>query len=258
MEVLRGYQNEDGGFGQALEPDTRCPASLPVYVESAFQALATAGALDREMVEKACEYLVCCAREAGAGAAVALASPVIESFPRAEHWTEWTYVPGLNPTAGLVGLLYQLGIEHPWREEAARYCWTQLESQPVPEDAHSVLEALVFLEHAPERERADDFAARIGAHLDEIDGLHLDPDTPGYGLSPLQFAPTPTSRWRKLFTGAQIVASLDHLQQSQQQDGGWPISWEPPSATARLEWRGVVTLQAVRILVSYGRMKPGF
>jgi len=167
-------------------------------------------------------------------------------------------VPGLNPTAGLVGLLYQLGIEHPWRDEAASYCWAQLESDPVPEGVHSVLEALVFLEHVPERERADDFAAKIAAHLEEIDGLHLNPDTPGYGLSPLQFAPTPTSRWRKLFTGAQIVAALDHLQQSQQKDGGWPIAWEPPSETATLEWRGVLTLQAVRTLVSYGRMTPGF
>jgi hypothetical protein len=28
VDALRGYQNEDGGFGQALEPDTRCPLSL--------------------------------------------------------------------------------------------------------------------------------------------------------------------------------------------------------------------------------------
>jgi hypothetical protein len=39
-DALRGYQNDDGGFGHALEPDKRCPASLPVDVETAFQALA--------------------------------------------------------------------------------------------------------------------------------------------------------------------------------------------------------------------------
>ncbi|MGB6455925.1 MAG: hypothetical protein WBH47_15740, partial [Streptosporangiaceae bacterium] len=43
VSALLGYQNPDGGFGHALEPDTRCPASLPVYVEVAFQALAAAG-----------------------------------------------------------------------------------------------------------------------------------------------------------------------------------------------------------------------
>jgi hypothetical protein len=36
VDALRGCQNYDGGFGHALEPDTRCPASLPVYVEAAF------------------------------------------------------------------------------------------------------------------------------------------------------------------------------------------------------------------------------
>ncbi|MGA3353469.1 MAG: hypothetical protein ABSD85_09835 [Acidimicrobiales bacterium] len=258
VDALRGYQNEDGGFGQALEPDTRCPTSLPVYVESAFQALATAGTVDREMVLRACDYLAHCAHEAGAGGAVALANPIIESFPRAGHWTQWTYEPGLNPTAGLVGLLYQLGVEHPWREDAARYCWEQLESVPVPAGAHTVLEALVFLDHVPERERADDFAARIAAHFEEIPELHLDPETAGYGISPLQFAPTPTSRWRKLFTGAQIAAAIDHMAQSQQSDGGWPLTWEPPSEAATLEWRGVVTLEALRTLVAYGRITPGF
>ena len=29
VESLRGYRNPDGGFGHALEPDLRCPASQP-------------------------------------------------------------------------------------------------------------------------------------------------------------------------------------------------------------------------------------
>ena len=87
VNALRGYQNEDGGFGQALEPDTRCPASLPIYVETAFKALATAGTVDGSMVRAACEFLARSAAEAGASGAVAPASPIIESFPRAAHWT---------------------------------------------------------------------------------------------------------------------------------------------------------------------------
>src|SRR5689334_19328631 len=31
--ALRAYQNADGGFGQALEPDKRCPDSQPIDVE---------------------------------------------------------------------------------------------------------------------------------------------------------------------------------------------------------------------------------
>ena len=180
-----------------------------------------------------------------------LTFPIIESFPRAAHWTEWTYEPALNPTAGLVGLLYQLAVDHPWMQRAARYCWEQIEGGRL-DNAHTLSEALVFLEHVPEHERADDCAEEIAGHLDEVSLLHLDPTTPGYGLSPLHFAPVATRNG----AGSSPIpdSSLDHLARSQQADGGWPITWEPPSEAARLEWRGVVTLQALRTLTSYGLM----
>jgi Prenyltransferase and squalene oxidase repeat len=271
VDALRGYQNDDGGFGQAMEPDTRCPASLPIYVEVAFQALAAAagaghgpasdgaaefGAAYAGMVERACDFLARTANDAAAGGAVPAAFPIIELFPRAAHWTEWTYQPGLNPTAGLVGLLYKLGVDHPWRAEGAAYCWRQLDSGELPGDAHALSETLIFLEHVPDRDRADEHAAVLAATLADLPMFHLDPDATGYGLSPLHLAPKPGSRWRKLFTDSQIDGHLDRLQSEQQPDGGWPISWEPPSEAAVWEWRGMVTLQALRTLTSYGRLSP--
>jgi hypothetical protein len=257
VDALRGYQNDDGGFGHALEPDVRCPFSLPIDVEMAFQALATAGTVDHDMVARACDFLARAAEEAGAGGAVPPAFPVIESFPRAVHWSEWTHQPGLNPTAGLVGLLYQLGADHPWRSAGAAYCWQQLESGAVPGDAHALKEVLFFLEHVPDRDRADQCAAALAPNLASVPMFHLDPDAPGYGLSPLDVAPLATSRWRALFTDAQIGAHLDRLQKNQQADGGWPITWEPPSQAAVFEWRGIVTLGALRTLTSYGRLTAG-
>jgi hypothetical protein len=254
VDALRGYQNPDGGFGHALEPDKRCPASLPIDVETAFGALAMVGTVDRDMVIRACDFLARIAGEADAGGGVPLAFDVIESFPRAAHWAEWTYQPGLNPTAGLTGLLYQLGVDHPWRSAGAAYCWQQLDSGGLPGDAHALKEALVFLEHVPDRDRADRHAAALAANLASIPLVRLDPDAPGYGLSPLDLAPLATSRWRALFTDDQISAHLDRLQKNQEADGGWPITWEPPSEAARCEWRGVVTLGALRTLTSYRRL----
>jgi hypothetical protein len=254
VDALRGYQNDDGGFGHALEPDKRCPASLPIDVETAFQALAAAGAVDHGMVTRACDFLARTAADAGAGGAVPPAFPVIESYPRAAHWTEWTYEPGLNPTAGLAGLLYQLDVDHPWRSAGAAYCWQQLDSGHLPGDAHALKEVFVFLEHVPDRPRAEQQAAALAANFAGISMFHLDPDTPGYGLSPLDIAPRPGSPWRALFTGAQISGHLDRLQKDQQADGGWPITWEPPSEAAVSEWRGIATLGALRTLTSYGRL----
>jgi hypothetical protein len=276
VDALRGYQNDDGGFGQALEPDTRCPASLPIYVEVAFQALAAAraaghgtagdgtaadgaaefGAASSGMVERACDFLARTAKDAAAGGAVPLAFPIIESFPRAAHWSEWTYEPGLNPTAGLVGLLYKLGVDHPWRADGAAYCWHKLDSGELPGDAHALSETFLFLEHVPDRDRADKHAAVLAANLADIPMLNLDPDATDYGLSPLHLAPEPGSRWRELFTDSQIDAHLGRLVRDQQSDGGWPISWEPPGEAAVCEWRGMVTVQALRTLTSYGRLSP--
>lgn len=253
--ALGAYHNEDGGFGYALEADTRCPASLPIYVETALSMMATAGTCDRAMVSRACDFLSRTAAELGTSAAVPAALPVIEAYPRAAHWTAWTYEPALNPTAGLVGLLYQLGAEHPWRDAAAKYCWEQLDAGAGLSDAHTLWEVLVFLAHVPDQDRAQYHARRLAAGLAEVPMLHLGPESPGYGVSPLQLAPSPGSRWRSLFSDEQIEGHLRALAGAQDDDGGWPLNWEPPAGAARAEWRGVVTLEALLTLTAYGRLQ---
>src|SRR3990170_3137686 len=96
VDALRGYQNPDGGFGHGLEPDKRCPDSLGLDVEVAFQTMVAAGTVDEPLVRRACDWLESIATPEGA---VALASPAIEAYPRAEHWGDWAYQPALNPTA---------------------------------------------------------------------------------------------------------------------------------------------------------------
>ncbi|HEV8055166.1 MAG TPA: hypothetical protein VGP51_01630, partial [Nocardioidaceae bacterium] len=43
VDAVRAYRNPDGGFGHGLEPDKRCPASLPIDVEIALDILLVAG-----------------------------------------------------------------------------------------------------------------------------------------------------------------------------------------------------------------------
>jgi hypothetical protein len=250
-DALRGYRNADGGFGHGLEPDKRTPDSLPVDVEVAFQNLALSDHPDPELLRPACDFLDRVAQPDGS---VALAAPVIEAYPRAGHWSEWTYRPGLNPTAGLCGQLHRLGYAHPWRDRATAYCWLALESGDLPDEVHELSECLVFLEYVPDRDRADKIAGEVVDRMLGQQMFHLDPATPGYGLSPLQIAPVPAARWRPLFTDAQIEGHLDHLLATQGWDGGFPINWAPPSAASSLEWRGAVTVPAIRTLTAYGRI----
>lgn len=252
IAALQGYRNADGGFGHGLEPDKLCPASLPIDVEMALLAMVAAGTVDRPMVEHACAFLANVSEDG----AVPLATPVIESYPRAQHWADWSYQPDVNPTAGLVGLLYALGVDHPWRKEATAYCWSALDAG-LPGDAHALGEALVFLAHVDDQDRATPIADRVAEHMTGgVSYLRLDPEDPTYGVSPLHYAPRPSSRWRALFSDDVISGHLDRLEADQQSDGGWALTWEPPSRAATLAYRGIETLHALQVLTAYGRAAP--
>lgn len=246
VDALRGYQNADGGFGHGLEPDKRCPDSLALDVETAFDILLAAGARDDEMVGRACDWLQ---SNSTAEGVVSLASPVIEPYPKAVHMSEWTYEPGLNPTAGLVGRLYDLGVEHPWRDAAADWCSKEL-AAGFPADAHAMHESMEFLQHRPDEVDV----ARVNEWLSKLSYYRADAADPTYGVTPLHFAPTPDSFWRQLFDDKQIEAHLDRLIADQQPDGGWAITWEPPGPAATLEYRGIVTVAALRTLKAYDRL----
>ena len=110
LDVLRGYQNEDGGFGHGLEPDKRCPDSQPLDVQIALETCDAVGTVEAGMARRACDFL---AAIGGPTAGVPPVLPSIAGYPRAEHWGDGQFPPGLNPTAAIVGLLHRFRIEHP-------------------------------------------------------------------------------------------------------------------------------------------------
>ena len=247
--ALYGYRNSDGGFGHGLEPDKLCPDSLPLDDQVALQVMDDIGVFDDALAAGICDHLTTVTVDG----AVALAGPVIESYPRAEHWSAWAYEPSLNPTAGLAGLLHRRGVDHPWRTTATAWCWSALDAG-LPTDGHALGNVLVFLEHVDDRDRADRLAGGVRGRLEDVDHLRLDPQDPAYGVTPLHYAPIPDSPWRGLFDDDLIDGHLDRLERDQQDDGGWALTWEPPGQAATLAYRGIVTLWALRVLRAYGRI----
>ena len=81
----------------------------------------------------------------------------------------------------------------------------------------------------------------------------------GYGLRPLDVAPTAESPWRPLLADS-VESQLDHLIQSQADDGSWHPYWNWggnfPEAwpAAKLKWQAVLTLNSLQTLRSYGRL----
>jgi hypothetical protein len=97
-------------------------------------------------------------------------------------------------------------------------------------------------------------SARTSARLAPARWFPGGPEDPPCSLTPLHPAPSPDSPWRSLSGDTSIERHLDRLVRTQQADGGWAITWEPPGVASRLEWRGIETLRALRTLRAYGRL----
>lgn len=250
LNALRAYQNEDGGFGNALEPDIRCPQSQPVPTEQALYVMDITGFQDG-IAQRACDWLLSVATPEGG---VPWLLPSALDYPRAPWWqTEAGLPASVNPTAGIAGLLHKHGSRHPFLGPATAFTWRQIEQGAVT-DMHGVYELTRFLEHVPDRERAERAFKAASESIFAHGLVLLDPNASEYGKKVPDWAPTPRSLCRQLFTEEQVNAHLDALAAAQQEDGGWPISWPAVSPAGEQEWRGMRTIDALRTLKAYGRL----
>jgi hypothetical protein len=255
VQALRAYQNDDGGFGNALEPDLRGPLSQPIHVDMAFRILHDSE-IDRappELVARACTYLASVSGDEGGVPAIL---PNVVRYPRAEHWQPHAWIAdALNPTAMLAGLLHAMHVGNSWLDRADAFCWKRL-GETKPGGGPELAAVYCFLNNAPDKRRAVQAAEDVADAIPSAGFFALDPEdhTGEYALTPLHLAPTPDAMAAALFAPELLDAHLDHLVSQQQEDGGWPVTWEPPSDAALLEWRGRVTVDALITLQNYGRL----
>jgi hypothetical protein len=251
LAALAAYQNPDGGFGNALEPDLRGPASQPEPVEVAFRVLDELDAMDDPMVAAACDWLVTASTPEGG---VPFVLPSALEHPRAPWWqTEPDPPAGLVPTAAIAGLLHKHRVDHPWLEGATAFTWRAVDAM-TDTNPYEVRSVLPFLDHVPDRERAEAAFRRVG-ELTLAKGLvALDPAATGEVHGPLDFAPSPDAMARRLFGDEVIEAHLDHLLAAQRPDGGWTVNFPAWTEAAGLEWRAFITVHNLGVLRAYGRL----
>jgi hypothetical protein len=255
LAALRPYQNGDGGFGEALEPDFRGPVSQPAIVDQAFRFLDELNGFHDPMVHRACDYLPTISLRNG-GLPIVLAN--VPHYPHAPWWE-----PGegprasLLPTGGIAGLLHKHRIEHPWLAPATEFCWTAIDALT---DARTGLglpyvirNALVFLDHVPDRPRAKRAATVLGERALQAAIVALDPRASGEVHFPLDYAPEPQTLAGKWFDDGLMEKHLDALIDAQEEDGGWTINWPLWTPMAGLEWRGWQTIHRLKTLRAYGR-----
>jgi len=247
LDALRAYRNPDGGFGHALEPDVRSPASEPSATLHALRVLAEIEALDDAMVPDAAAWLATIAEPDGG---VPFLLPTAGDHPLA---------PFLKPSPGssfltfaLAGALWHAGSNAPWLARATDWCWAELED-PAELHAYGVKCALEFLDAVPDEPRARATLERLRPMLEPDGSIPVRGGTADERLTPLVLSERPGLRSRALLTEAQIEADLDRLEQGQQDDGGWMFDWQDWSPGQAVESRGAVTVEALATLRAHGR-----
>jgi hypothetical protein len=248
-DAVAAYRNEDGGFGNALEPDSRAPGSQPLAVAFALSTLDGADAWDEDLAGGACDWLQ---SVAPAGGGARMIEPSIEAAPHAP-WLAPRELEQASPicTGLIAATLHARGVEHPWLKVADELMWTLIDDLGDP-GAYDLRAVLAFLQHAPDRDRAEAAFERVGPRVLAV--VELDPEAAGEIHGPLDFAPLPHSLGRRLFDDETIGAHLDHLAGDQRADGGWSFNWLAWLPLAELEWRGSLTVDALVQLRAHGRL----
>ncbi|MCM3341063.1 hypothetical protein M3650_21105 [Paenibacillus sp. MER TA 81-3] len=257
LAVLRAYQNVDGGFGNALEPDIRCPHSQPVPTEVALTILDEIDGYNREIVSGIARFMESATVEETGGIPRSFCS--VNDYPHAPWWTtERDDAASMNPTGRMMGFLLKQDavpfISHEtWFRKTEQFVWERIEKVDTS-DFHDVTQCITFLENHRDRERAGAYLAKVDEWLSHPGTIELDPHAQGYVHKVLDWAPSRDSYAGRFIGEADLERHLTALLQDQSEDGGWPISWPAVSSACELEWRGFITVERLKTLRSYGRL----
>lgn len=268
--ALSAYQNADGGFGRALEPDLRTPASSALATGIGLQVLREIGRPASDpLVEGAVRYLL---ETFDPGSQVwRVIPPEANDHPHAPWWHDeggslaHTFDGFLIiPRAQLAGLLHHFSaaVPAPWLEALTERTVADVET--IDELGTGGGDDLAYaLSLAEEQALPERYRQRLLYRLRAVvpRAVSRDPaEWHTYSLHPLKVIHSPASPVADLVPDA-IQVDLDYQIRRQTPEGTWdpvwtwgdayPDAWEQ----ARREWRGHLTLETLTILRNFGRVE---
>ncbi len=265
LAALTAYQNDDGGFGRALEPDLRAEESSALCTSIAFQILRSVGApADHPLVAGGIEFLLRSLDEERMQWRI-IPRSATES-PHARWWNH-TSDEGLyrsfspNPTVEILGYFYD------YRELVAGDLVARVRDRifgHLDEAAALEMHELrCYLRLLRTQRLASESRDRLLEKLVPLieKTVTADPaQLTEYGLHPLDVVDEPASPFLSGREAA-VGANLDYLITSQGADGSWSPGWSwgelyPEEwKRARREWSGILTFDSLTMLNPFGRIE---
>jgi hypothetical protein len=269
LDALAAYQNEDGGFGRALEPDMRTPSSSALATGIGLRVLTELDVpAEHEMARKAVLY---CRSTYDPETKVWRAIPRdANDYPHAPWWHDEAGSLArtfddfeIIPRAEIVAYLHHFSalVSADWLREVTEDCVQTLEAQdPLGTGGGDDLSCAIALAEA------DGLPADLEARLVEriraaVPAVVIrDPaQWTGYCAAPLKVIRSPHTVGADLIADA-LAAHLDYTIDRQTDEGTWEPNWSwgelYPEVwpQAKHEWRGEITLATLTTLRAFGRV----
>lgn len=255
--AIYAYRNSDGGFGHGMEPDTASPESQPLFTIMAMETLDEVGLLNKEQIES--DFLPYFESIITQKGGIPWMFKPTSHYPCEPHFTSVKEWAALSTTAPLLGMLEKYNIQRPWMEKAESFVWSEFERIL---DKHAfcylcVPRWLFFLKHIKNKVKAEEMISKLKDSIIKNNVLCADTSDEGWGLyekpHSLNYASRPNSLLSDLFSENQINSDLTTLIQKQKEDGRWD-TWYGISEGTKLEWAGIQTVWALKVLKDYGRL----
>jgi hypothetical protein len=267
---LAHFQNEDGGFGQALEPDLRTPDSSALTTGIGLQLLRDLECQPgHPMVSKAVSYLIRTFDEKARIWRVAASST--NDHPHAPWWHDEGGSLGrmfdgfsIIPRALITGLLHHYSTLVPavWLDGITEETVSTIETVEILGDGGgSDLEYAINL--AESENLPGSYAVRLKARIRKAipKAVCRNPEQwNSYCITPLRLASSPHTLGTDLIWD-DLQRNLDFQIAHQTPEGCWQPTWTwgglYPEVwkQARQEWCGKLTLQTLIQLDAFGRIE---
>lgn len=262
LAALDLYQNTDGGFGHALEPDVRLEDSSVIATTMGLQVLRKADTnASHPLVGGAVAYLL--EQLDHSTLAWTLVPPNVNDAPHAPWWNPADAPTGFtaNPGAEIVGHFHHWAPLVPidlltQLTDAAMSHLRSLKSMPM----HDLFcyEAMRKTEAVPPELRAE--MLRL-ARPSVTEVVETDPAKwTTYCTRPLQVADLPDSPYYDSLHGA-VAANLDYLIDTQQPDGAWAPHWSwgqdggEAWEQSKRDWQGAIIVDNLKALHAFARLE---
>jgi hypothetical protein len=260
IDALSAYQNEDGGFGHAYEPDLRCPDSSALCTTDALAAIWGVGiSVEHPMIRSAVGYLI--DTYDSQAQSWLMVPPAADSYPRAP-W--WQFSPDAtttkhNPRPQILGIFWRARDYMPTGliEELAAVVLKDFMADLPGLEMHDLFNYL-RLYHTPDLPQA--IKEPLAQHLpDVIQRLVANDPTAwaGYNLRPYAVIESLEDEFYPL-VATSLPESLLYLINEQEADGSWPLTWDwgkdghSDWAIAEKDCRSLVALGAILTLQRLG------